>query len=503
MLDNEFIMRTAAGLECQAVRQSLLLFMATDKKGSGVSSPYASDVAGVKVCTKGDLELAVGYLREKQRVLTIRRGLAAAGAAAGGATAAAGALTARATEGSGRDTKSSLDPPVYVVTSVEESGKPWMGNDKPGTVVNVVNKKGFYVKVRNSEWGVYCDPKPVGSDAVLVAVRLQVPLKVTGQTSIAQVLLANCHVFMDSFGGNATLALKEVLKVGKLPSSKVLLGGQSDVRPTLASFAHAVQELSAYMTATYSREERWTAGLIQIARDVQTRANRHGVTLQLLTSAWDSMVVKMLVDAAYDTSSVCRDYPSSEQQMVQLVAQEERLLRNLFDVWSVQMQVEDTVVRSVAERMSELQRGREAELAALRKEKADRPPPAAKASPFGGRGGAGRWGGDRDRDRDGGRGDRRRGRSESRSRSRSRGRGASPAKGGLGEKVVVQRAAGGAGAAAAAGRAEGAGRPAVQGAGKGGKVGCYYHFIKGSCRFSADMCRGSHDEKDRPPGARR
>ena len=219
--------------------------------------------------------------------------------------------------------------------------------------------------------------------------------------------------------------------------------------------------------------------------------------------AWDQTIAATQDEAIAAVSRVCNRYTESEEQVYQLVAQEERVMRDLYEVWSVQVRLGKSVAAGLKAAVDDKLRSL-TDQARQASERHDREIAALKRAQPAGRGNGGKqpfsprpqhldWkrGAVDERDRDRG-ADARKGGLRFRSRSRSR----SPRRDGGGKP------AGGAGRGG--GRPEGQPRVVVQKQGGRGveKLGCPFKWGFKGCRFEDGECRYSHDEKDRPRSTR-
>jgi hypothetical protein len=497
LLDNKLVMLGPTGAACRTARMAFLEFMGTGKKSSSGSeaASFITTAKGLQKRSSESINFAVALLNAKLDELkeTRRHGVGLVAGRAGSLGGGTQSLAPSAEE-------KKKDSTVYVQSSMEGAGLPFMGGSGPGQVMTVPAKKGSYVKFRGAEYGVFCDVKP-GPAAVLVAVRGQIPLLLSGSSQIALHLLKFGYMFCNSFSGTPSMTLKEALAKGHIPKASVLLSGleSRENRSHLqgaSAFAMAVEELSEYLKATYTAREVWTYGVRRVAADIKVKANTGDFDKDCLTTAWDATVVAVTKNAVAAVTALCSEYTAAERQVKLMVQQEESLVPDFFDEWAVQLRLETSVRESMRAMREEARRGedrRDKMMATFLKQ---RSPVASPVKPtfvpkFQVRFGGQQRGGSGDRDRDRGRTDVKHGdRSSSSSRSRSR----SP---------PPRRD-----------REEGKASPFLhpprdprlpvevkkRDQQVAEKKPCVFHWGQKGCRFTESTCRYSHDAKHKPAG---
>ena len=346
LLANGFIMKTPTGSECMVAKSGFMRIMGANKPKPG-ESLFVKTVAAAPKVTTATVKAAAVFLKKKVEEIEMRMRSTEAQATARVQVAA---WSPRPAEGGKQAGKAAVGQ-VYLETEMEGASAPNMHKDMPGTVLQVDGKKGMYVKVRNNRFGQYFDngSKVPASSAVLVAVRSQIPLELTGSATMTRLLTRNGYLFVKSFAAGVTQAMKDMLAKGRLPTAAILLSERRVTGQDLgAVFSTAVGELYKYSTATYSWQEQWTAGLRLVANDIEDKQGMHGFPAEVLMSAWDQTVASVEAQTCPRVIRLCGDYVRAADQVRQLVEQEQALLGDLFGVWSVQVQTEKSVTANLA-----------------------------------------------------------------------------------------------------------------------------------------------------------
>ena len=125
-----------------------------------------------------------------------------------------------------------------------------------GSTVGMKNRQGFWMVVRGWRYGIKISEKK-GTIAPGVALRLRVPLEVSGNGGVVSHLSRYFHNFTEQPHPSMRTALEE----GKLPTMTVLLEGRGR---SVVAVQTVLEELWEYSCNTFTKDELYTRGLEQI-----------------------------------------------------------------------------------------------------------------------------------------------------------------------------------------------------------------------------------------------
>jgi len=513
MLSNRWLMRGPSGDRCLLAPTAFFQFMAAKGKKLGDAGQYITEARQQRDCTDAEMKYAHTLLFSKRKELEVRRmdAQAVVERAGGGSHELAHGVREATGSASGVDKKEDKLKPRYERVLHANANTPSGVGMSPGEFMQQLGKKSLYVKVRGRDSMMYMSEKN-GIPSPLAAVRLQIALEVSGNTSVAAHMDSKMNMFVVSFpGGKVPMEMRSELYRGCLPTAAMLMSGRS--AGTVAAFATAVKELAKFSVAVFTAEETWSDGLTFIAEDLAREADT-GLTKAIAMAAWDDTIEAAQKQAVMRIGQECAEHLTAEAQVAALVRRESRLLQDLGSKWTSQLELEKRVNKRERERdeadRRDKDRERERERERDRKWKplALKPaatPPAPPAPPAGPpyvaprepRRSASpqRWR-DRDQRDDRGRGDKRyddrdrdRGDGHRYRRSRSR----SPPRGGRKDEKPIEKKE-------PRGRQPEQPRVVVEkkeqpgGGGKRPKINqlCKYHFTNDGCRFSEDACGFYH-----------
>ena len=209
--------------------------------------------------------------------------------------------------------------------SVEQEGNPLVDGLAHGSTVGMKNRQGFWMVVRGWRYGIKISEKK-GTIAPGVALRLRVPLEVSGNGGVVSHLSRYFH----NFTVQPHAAMRTALEEGKLPTMTVLLEGRGR---SVVAVQTALEELWEYSCNTFTKDELYTRGLEQILGKLGSMV-RLGATITVLENLWDIVVSLITTEWRTHVHTVGGlDEPTSTLQVERMVELEEHVLSSPYKLW--------------------------------------------------------------------------------------------------------------------------------------------------------------------------